>query len=302
MFSSVIVLFHCHTFLIFVLRSFQICCMVFFFCLFSLFLNTSIGAHPLFFFFNFILKFICCQFAACLFFGISLIKYFLFSPLSPWLLTLLPTLTIVCCGKFLLVEFFFFFLLSPPPSPPHPFLFLVFLCGNPSFILPTSYANSRVHPVCPRKSSIANYKPEWHQCLWSGGFCCCSVGLINVESFICCLFSCFWSIQGGVASNSSTPGTEKHWKTYIERFVIVGNAARDLGWNWARKEDAFFGRGGWILHSAQCVRRSHLPSCMFGAGSACRQLQLCWWRKQSRTPMLDSFRSCWQSFLCVCER
>lgn len=94
------------TLLIFVLCSFQICCMCF---PFPLFLNTLIDAHPFF-----VLKFICCQFAACLFFGISLIKYFLFSPLSPWLLTLLPTLTIVCCGKFLLVDFFFFCFLFPP--------------------------------------------------------------------------------------------------------------------------------------------------------------------------------------------
>lgn len=133
------------TLLIFVLCSFQICCMCF---PFPLFLNTLIDAHPFF-----VLKFICCQFAACLFFGISLIKYFLFSPLSPWLLTLLPTLTIVCCGKFLLVDFFFFAFFSLP------FLFFVLFCENPNLILATSYANSRIQPLCHRKSRIANYKP-----------------------------------------------------------------------------------------------------------------------------------------------
>lgn len=141
------------TLLIFVLCSFQICCMCF---PFPLFLNTLIDAHPFF-----VLKFICCQFAACLFFGISLIKYFLFSPLSPWLLTLLPTLTIVCCGKFLLVDFFFFAFFSLP------FLFFVLFCENPNLILATSYANSRIQPLCHRKSRIANYKPVswvWHQC------------------------------------------------------------------------------------------------------------------------------------------
>lgn len=91
-----------------------------------------------------ILKFICCQFAACLFYGISLIKYFLFSPLSPWLLTLLPTLTIVCCGKFLLVEFFFPFSAPFPPTSPFCCFFFCFVlhCGTPNFILTKSYANS----------------------------------------------------------------------------------------------------------------------------------------------------------------
>lgn len=117
---------------------------------------------PCFKYFNwcspfFILKFICCQVAACLFFGISLIKYFLFSPLSPWLLTLLPTLTIVCCGKSLLVEFsflFFPFLFFPLP----PFCFFVLHCGNPNFILPKSYANTRTTPSYHKERSIANYK------------------------------------------------------------------------------------------------------------------------------------------------
>lgn len=86
-----------------------------------------------FFFFNFILKFICCQFAACLFFGISLIKYFLFSPLSPWLLTLLPTLTIVCCGKFLLVEFFFFFFAFSSPFPSTPLFIFGFSLWKSQF-------------------------------------------------------------------------------------------------------------------------------------------------------------------------
>lgn len=103
------------------------------FSLFSLFLNTLIDAHPFFFFL--ILKFICCQFAACLFFGISLIKYFLFSPLSPWLLTLLPTLTIVCCGKFLLVDLFcfFFFCFLLPSSPPHPLFIFCFSLWKSQF-------------------------------------------------------------------------------------------------------------------------------------------------------------------------
>lgn len=130
MFSSVIVLFHCHTFLIFVLRSFQICCMCFF--LIFLIFKYLDWCSPFFFL---ILKFICCQFAACLFFGISLIKYFLFSPLSPWLLTLLPTLTIVCCGKFLLVDLFCFvlFCFLLPSSPPHPLFIFCFSLWKSQF-------------------------------------------------------------------------------------------------------------------------------------------------------------------------
>lgn len=140
-------------------------------------------AHPFF-----ILEFICCQFAACLFFGISLIKYFLFSPLSPWLLTLLPTLTIVCCGKFLLVDFF------PPLSPFFfPYLFFVLHCGNPNFILPKSYANSRTLPHVPGQAVLPATSTQvswvWH-CFQdintSGGFfclCVCSLNKRQINSF-----------------------------------------------------------------------------------------------------------------------
>lgn len=192
-FSSVIVLLHCHFFwsLCFVAFRFVAC--------FALF--------PYFKYFNwcspfFILKFICCQFAACLFFGISLIKYFLFSPLSPWLLTLLPTLTIVCCGKFLLVEFFFPSLsLSPPPSPP-PFLFFYFTLWKPQFHFAKELCQQRDLPphvtrevVLPTTSTDVAW--IWHQwiseiCLNipSGGFFCLCVCLLNkcwINSF--CLLS-----------------------------------------------------------------------------------------------------------------
>lgn len=155
MFSSVIVLFHCHTFLIFVLRSFQICCMVFFFLpFFLIFKYLDWCSPPFFFFFNFILKFICCQFAACLFFGISLIKYFLFSPLSPWLLTLLPTLTIVCCGKFLLVEFFFFFCFLLPLPLHTPFYFWFFSVEIPVSFYQQAMPTAGCTPCVPGRAAL----------------------------------------------------------------------------------------------------------------------------------------------------
>lgn len=109
---------------------------------------------PFFFFFNFILKFICCQFAACLFFGISLIKYFLFSPLSPWLLTLLPTLTIVCCGKFLLVEFFFFFCFLLPLPLHTPFYFWFFSVEIPVSFYQQAMPTAGCTPCVPGRAAL----------------------------------------------------------------------------------------------------------------------------------------------------
>lgn len=114
-----------------------------------------------------ILKFICCQFAACLFYGISLIKYFLFSPLSPWLLTLLPTLTIVCCGKFLLVEFFFPFSAPFPPTSPFCFVLFCFTLWNPQFHFNKELCQQQHPPhgttsvVLPTTSIAVSW--VWHQ-------------------------------------------------------------------------------------------------------------------------------------------
>lgn len=135
-------------------------------------------AHPIF-----ILEFICCQFAACLFFGISLIKYFLFSPLSPWLLTLLPTLTIVCCGKFLLVDFFpapfsFFFF---------PICFLFYTVETPISFYQRAMPTAGPHLMSQGKQYCQLQAPKYPESdtvsktylNTSGGFYCLCVCSLN---------------------------------------------------------------------------------------------------------------------------
>lgn len=132
----------------------------------------------------------------------------------------------------------------------------------------------------------------------SGGFfclCVCSLNKCQINSF--CLTKLLGKNLFMLRHENSKrlfkvckvrlPVNSNSWylkkKINIGGLVIVGNTAKDLGLKLSKKITTLkFGEYGWILYSAQCVRRSYFYSDILRAGSASRQQLLCWswWRKQ----------------------